>query len=195
MASDWSEGDMTKVKSCVSARKAGARRELIALRDVGRFAKGLPAERAAAAQRLPNLFEAVTASVYLDGGLNPRARFPTHPRARNESLRRNRRRSQPKSSCSKKTYCPENLAGVTRTTPSWCQGPDTQDFRSLLPRGQAHLPGRHRQEQEGSRAGRRPRAAGILNSNRAESLQKQRTLAAVKPQFKSLFKRLLKKAP
>src|SRR5205814_1672685 len=38
---DWSEGDLTKVKSCVVSTQGLARAaELIGLRDVGRFGKG-----------------------------------------------------------------------------------------------------------------------------------------------------------
>ncbi len=73
---DWSEGDLTKVKSCVVSTTGLARAaELIGLRDVGRFGKGLPLHEPLPPSVYANLFEAVTASVYLDGGLEAARAF------------------------------------------------------------------------------------------------------------------------
>jgi ribonuclease III len=66
---DWSEGELTQVKSAVVSTQALARSaELLGLRDVGRFGKGLPRNEPLPASVYANLFEAVTAAVYLDGG-------------------------------------------------------------------------------------------------------------------------------
>ncbi|HLX62803.1 MAG TPA: ribonuclease III [Planctomycetota bacterium] len=74
--SDWNEGDLTKVKSCVVSTQSLARAaELIGLRDVGRFGKGLPQNEPLPPSVYANLFEAVTASVYLDGGLEAARAF------------------------------------------------------------------------------------------------------------------------
>ena len=66
----WSEGDLTKVKSCVvSTNGLAYAAQLIGLRDVSRFGKGLPPSAPLPPSVHANLFEAVTAAVYLDGGL------------------------------------------------------------------------------------------------------------------------------
>ena len=73
---DWSEGDLTKVKSCVVSTTGLARAgETIGLRGVGRFGKGLPQHQPLPPSVYANLFEAVTAAVYLDGGLEAARSF------------------------------------------------------------------------------------------------------------------------
>ena len=73
---EWSEGDLTKVKSCVVSTTGLARAaELIGLRDVGRFGKGLPSHEPLPPSVYANLFEAVTAAVYLDSGLESARAF------------------------------------------------------------------------------------------------------------------------
>lgn len=73
---DWTEGDLTKVKSCVVSTTGLARAaETIALRDVSRFGKGLPPHEPLPPSVYANLFEAVTAAVYLDGGLEAARAF------------------------------------------------------------------------------------------------------------------------
>ncbi|MCY3022641.1 MAG: ribonuclease III [Planctomycetota bacterium] len=65
----WNEGDLTQVKSAVVSTQALARAaELIGLRDVGRLGKGLPRDEPLPPSVQANLFEAVAAAVYLDGG-------------------------------------------------------------------------------------------------------------------------------
>ena len=67
---DWTEGDLTQVKSAVVSTTGLARAaESLGLRDVGRFGKGLPQNEPLPPSVYANLFEAVAAAVYLDGGL------------------------------------------------------------------------------------------------------------------------------
>ncbi len=73
---DWTEGDLTKVKSTVVSTTGLARAaESLGLRDVGRFGKGLPQHEPLPPSVLANLFEAVTAAVYLDNGLDAARSF------------------------------------------------------------------------------------------------------------------------
>ena len=73
---EWDEGDLTKVKSCVVSTTGLARAgEMIGLRGVGRFGKGLPPNQPLPPSVYANLFEAVTAAVYLDGGLEAARQF------------------------------------------------------------------------------------------------------------------------
>jgi len=73
---DWSEGDLTQVKSAVVSTTGLARAaESLALRDVARFGKGLPQNEPLPASVQANLFEAVAAAVYLDGGLEAARSF------------------------------------------------------------------------------------------------------------------------
>jgi ribonuclease III len=66
----WTEGDLTQVKSAVVSTTGLARAgESLALRDVARFGKGLPVNQPLPPSVYANLFEAVAAAVYLDGGL------------------------------------------------------------------------------------------------------------------------------
>lgn len=66
----WTEGDLTQVKSTVVSTTGLARAgESLGLRDVARFGKGLPAQLPLPASVYANLFEAVAAAVYQDGGL------------------------------------------------------------------------------------------------------------------------------
>jgi ribonuclease III len=66
----WNEGDLTQVKSAVVSTQGLARAgESIGLRDVARFGKGLPLHQPLPPSVYANLFEAVAAAVYLDGGL------------------------------------------------------------------------------------------------------------------------------
>lgn len=72
----WSEGDLTQVKSAVVSTTGLARAaESLGLRDVGRFGKGLPAHEPLPPSVYANLFEAVAAAVYLDGGLEAARSF------------------------------------------------------------------------------------------------------------------------
>ncbi len=72
----WTEGDLTQVKSAVVSTVGLARAaESLALRDVGRFGKGLPLDEPLPPSVYANLFEAVTAAVYLDGGLHAARSF------------------------------------------------------------------------------------------------------------------------
>jgi ribonuclease-3 len=73
---EWNEGDLTKVKSAVVSTTGLARAaESLGLRDVGRFGKGLPLHEPLPPSVLANLFEAVTAAVYLDNGLDAARAF------------------------------------------------------------------------------------------------------------------------
>lgn len=66
----WTEGDLTQVKSTVVSTTGLARAgESLGLRDVAMFGKGLPIGQPLPASVYANLFEAVAAAVYLDGGL------------------------------------------------------------------------------------------------------------------------------
>ena len=72
----WSEGDLTQVKSAVVSTTGLARAaESLGLRDVGRFGKGLPLHEPLPPSVYANLFEAVAAAVYLDGGLEAARSF------------------------------------------------------------------------------------------------------------------------
>ena len=73
---DWSEGDLTQVKSAIVSTTGLARAgESLGLRDVGRFGKGLPQHEPLPPSVYANLFEAVAAAVYQDGGLNAARSF------------------------------------------------------------------------------------------------------------------------
>ncbi len=72
----WSEGDLTQVKSAVVSTTGLARAaESLGLRDVARFGKGLPQNEPLPPSVYANLFEAVAAAVYLDGGLESARSF------------------------------------------------------------------------------------------------------------------------
>src|SRR4051812_30390377 len=72
----WSEGDLTQVKSAVVSTTGLAKAaESLGLRDVGRFGKGLPLNEPLPPSVYANLFEAVTAAVYLDSGLEAARAF------------------------------------------------------------------------------------------------------------------------
>jgi ribonuclease-3 len=73
---DWTEGDLTQVKSAVvSTHSLAKAAELLGLRDVGKLGKGLPRDEPLPPSVCANLFEAVTAAVYLDGGLDAACSF------------------------------------------------------------------------------------------------------------------------
>jgi len=66
----WNEGDLTQVKSSVVSTISLARAgEKLDLRDVGRLGKGLSVHEPLPPSVYANLFEAVCAAVYLDGGM------------------------------------------------------------------------------------------------------------------------------
>ncbi|MFH0939610.1 MAG: ribonuclease III [Planctomycetota bacterium] len=66
---DWSEGDLTQVKSeVVNTTSLAHAAESLKLREVARFGKGLSLNDPLPPSVYANLFEAVTAAIYLDGG-------------------------------------------------------------------------------------------------------------------------------
>jgi len=72
----WNEGELTQVKSAVVSTVSLARAgDNLGLRDVGRLGKGLPAHEPLPPSVYANLFEAVCAAVYLDGGLEAARAF------------------------------------------------------------------------------------------------------------------------
>ncbi|MCZ7645519.1 MAG: ribonuclease III [Planctomycetota bacterium] len=72
----WNEGKLTQIKSAVVSTVSLARAgESLGLRDVGRLGKGLPADEPLPPSVYANLFEAVTAAVYLDSGLESARAF------------------------------------------------------------------------------------------------------------------------
>lgn len=72
----WTEGDLTQVKSSVVSTTGLARAgESLGLRDVAQFGKGLPLNQPLPPSVYANLFEAVAAAVYLDGGLEAARAF------------------------------------------------------------------------------------------------------------------------
>jgi ribonuclease III len=77
--SGWTEGELTQVKSAVVSTTGLARAaESLGLRDVARFGKGLPQHEPLPPSVYANLFEAVAAAVYLDGGLESARSFVLH---------------------------------------------------------------------------------------------------------------------
>ncbi|MBI3829812.1 MAG: ribonuclease III [Planctomycetes bacterium] len=72
----WNEGELTQVKSAVVSTVSLARAgESLGLRDVGRLGKGLPVHEPLPPSVYANLFEAICAAVYLDGGLEAARAF------------------------------------------------------------------------------------------------------------------------
>lgn len=73
---DWTEGDLTQVKSSVVSTTGLAKAAAsLDLRKVARFGKGLPQNEPLPPSVYANLFEAVAAAVYLDGGLEAARAF------------------------------------------------------------------------------------------------------------------------
>jgi ribonuclease-3 len=72
----WNEGELTQVKSAVVSTVTLARvGEALGLRKFGRLGKGLPAHEPLPPSVYANIFEAVCAAVYLDGGLEAARAF------------------------------------------------------------------------------------------------------------------------
>ena len=92
----WNEGDLTQVKSAVVSTLGLARAaESLRLRDVASFGKGLPRHEPLPPSVYANLFEAVTAAVYLDGGHGSRPRlYPARVESRDADAGRKWRRTQ-----------------------------------------------------------------------------------------------------
>ena len=67
---EWNEGDLTQVKSSVVSTTGLARAaESLCLRDAARFGKSLVQHDQLPPSIYANLFEAVVAAIYLDGGI------------------------------------------------------------------------------------------------------------------------------
>ncbi len=74
----WNEGELTQVKSVVVSTVALARAGgSLGLRLFGRFGKGLPIHEPLPPSVYANIFEAICAAVYLDGGLDAARGFVT----------------------------------------------------------------------------------------------------------------------
>ena len=72
----WNEGELTQVKSAVVSTVSLARAgEVLGLRQYGRLGKGLPIHEPLPPSVYANLFEAVCAAVFLDGGLEAAKHF------------------------------------------------------------------------------------------------------------------------
>jgi len=72
----WNEGNLTQVKSAVVSTQGLARAaESLHLREVASFGKGLPLHEPLPPSVYANLFEAVAAAVYLDGGMEAARAF------------------------------------------------------------------------------------------------------------------------
>ena len=84
----WNEGQLTQVKSAVVSTTTLARAgELLGLRESGKLGKGLPANAPLPPSVYANLFEAVCAAIYLDGGLDAARKFILRPNGASRRVR------------------------------------------------------------------------------------------------------------
>jgi ribonuclease-3 len=72
----WNEGRLTQIKSAVVSTVSLAKAaERMGMRELGRLGKGLPHDEPLPCSVYANLFEAVSAAVFLDGGIEAARRF------------------------------------------------------------------------------------------------------------------------
>lgn len=73
---DYSEGQLTRIKSVVvSSRTLGKESERLTLDSLVTVGKGIAVKKSLPRSLLANVFEAVIAAIYLDGGIEPARRF------------------------------------------------------------------------------------------------------------------------